>query len=373
MKFIDLGKQYQRIKENVNKRICSILDSNTYIMGKEITELEKELADYVGRKHCLSCSSGTSALIIPLMAYNLKENDAVFVSSFTFFASAEAIVLAGATPVFIDSDETYNLNPEKLEEAIEAALQEGKLIPKGIMPVDIFGLVADYETIEKIAKKYDLFVISDAAQSFGGERDGKKACSFGDVAGTSFFPAKPLGCYGDGGAIFTDNDELYEVMKSIRIHGQGESKYDNVRIGINGRLDTIQAAVLLEKLKILDDERRVKLKIATQYSELLKDYYEVPIIPDNCESALAQYTILTKDSSHREQIIQHMESIGIPIMIYYVYPMHMQKAFEYLNYKPSDLHVSENFSKRAISLPMHAYLTSDDVNLICEELVKLAK
>lgn len=372
MKFIDLDKQYQRIKTSIDNRIQKVLDNNSYIMGEDVTVLESELANYTDRKYCLTCSNGTDAMVIPLMSLNLKKSDAIFVSSFTFFASAEVIELAGATPVFVDSDETFNMDPEHLDIVIEKTIKKGKLTPRGIIVVDIFGLVANYKMIEIIANKFNLFLLSDAAQSFGGSRDGNKSCFFGDVATTSFFPAKPLGCYGDGGAIFTNDDDLYEVMQSIRVHGQGETKYDNVRIGVNGRLDTIQAAVLLEKLKILDDERKTKLEIAAQYSERLKDHYVVPVFPDNCESALAQYTLLTKDSKHREKIISHMKSKGVPIMTYYRYPMHMQKAFEYLNYKPEDLPVSENFSKRAISIPMHAYLSQADIDLICEELINIS-
>ena len=369
MHFIDLGSQYKRIKDNVYLRIQHVLDSSSFIMGSEIDELEKELAIYTNRKYCLSCSSGTSALVIPLLAFNLKKTDAVFVPSFTFFATAEAVVLAGGTPVFVDSDQTYNIDPKKLEESITKTLQENKLIPKGIIPVDIFGLLADYEAIIAIAKKFDLFILSDAAQSFGGSRYDKKSCYFGDVAATSFFPAKPLGCYGDGGAIFTDDEELYQIMKSIRVHGQGSSKYDNVRIGINGRLDTIQAAVLLEKLKIIDDERKVKNEIAQIYSDKLKNYFSIPTIPKNCESALAQYTILADSKEQRDDLMVHMRSEGIPMMVYYMYPMHMQKAFAYLGYSAHDLPMAEEFSFRAISLPMHAYLTDEEISMICKKLI----
>ena len=372
MQFIDLASQYRRIKEKVDARIGAVLDSSAYIMGEEVDELENELAVYTNRKYCLSCSSGTSALVIPLMAIGLKKSDAIFVPSFTFFATAEVVGLVGATPVFVDSDETYNIAPEALEKAIVQTIEEGKLTPRGIIPVDIFGLPANYEAIEGIAKKYNLFVLSDAAQSFGAERDGKKACSFGDVAATSFFPAKPLGCYGDGGAVFTDDEDLYEIMKSIRFHGQGTTKYDNVRIGINGRLDTLQAAVLLEKMKILDDERRVKNEIATRYSEKLKEYYSVPVIPDHCETAWAQYTMLTRNANHRQDIIEHMKAIDIPLMVYYNLTKHMQKAFSHMGYAPSDLPISEDYSYKAVSLPMHAYLSDEEVDMICDELIHMA-
>jgi len=372
MHFIDLASQYRRIKNRVDARVMNVLESGMYIMGKEVDELEKELAAYTNRKFCLSCSSGTSALIIPLMAMGLNKSDAIFVPSFTFFATAEVVALAGATPVFVDSDETFNMDSNALEKAIVQTIADGKLSPKGIIPVDLFGLPADYESIGDIARKYGLFVLSDAAQSFGAARGGKKACSFGDVAATSFFPAKPLGCYGDGGAIFTDDEVLYETMKSIRVHGQGETKYDNVRIGINGRLDTLQAAILLEKLTIFDDERKVKNEIATRYSERLQDYYTVPVIPERCETAWAQYTILARDSEHRRDIMEQMEAKNIPLMIYYVYPMHMQKAFSHIGYVPSDLPVCEDFSYRVVSLPMHAYLSDEEIDMICNELIHMA-
>ena len=272
------------------------------------------MAVYTSRKYCLLCSSGTSAWLFRL--WNWPEEIRCHCALIYFFATAEVL---GWWHALCRPDETYNIAPEALEKAIVQTIEEGKLTPRGIIPVDIFGLPANYEAIEGIAKKYNLFVLSDAAQSFGAERDGKKACSFGDVAATSFFPAKPLGCYGDGGAVFTDDEDLYEIMKSIRIHGQGTTKYDNVRIGINGRLDTLQAAVLLEKMKILDDERRVKNEIATRYSEKLKEYYSVPVIPDHCETAWAQYTILTRNAKHRQDIIEHMKAKDIPLMVYYIY------------------------------------------------------
>lgn len=373
MQFIDLGRQYQKIKEDVDQRLQAVVDAQHFIMGPEVQELEETLAAYVGRKHCLTCSSGTSALFIPLFAYGLKETDAVFVSSFTYFASAETVNLAGGTPVFVDSDETYNLDPELLEQAIEKTIQEGKLTPRGIVAVDLFGLMPDYERLEQIAKKYDLFLLADAAQSFGAARNGKKSCAYGDVAATSFFPAKPLGCYGDGGAIFTDNDALYELMASIRVHGHGASKYDNVRIGINGRLDTMQAAVLLAKLPVLDEERRRKNEIAKQYTERLQGAFHTPIIPEGCETALAQYTLMARDEKQREAILSGMKAKNIPTMIYYQTPMHMQTAYAYLGYKPEDLPNSADYSSRVFSLPMHAYLTEEEIDEICDTLLALVR
>lgn len=368
MQFIDLNRQYDRIKKDIDSRIQTVIDRKSFIMGPEVTELEEKLANKVGRKHCLGCASGTDALVISLMAYNLKPQDAVFVPSFTFFASAEAVNIAGGTPVFVDSNDTYNMDPAKLEEAIQKVIKEGKLIPKGVIPVDIFGLSADYNAILPIAKKYNLFVLEDAAQGFGGKLDGKWNCSFGDVSATSFFPAKPLGCYGDGGAIFTDDDDLYELMYSIRVHGQGSDRYDNVRMGLNGRLDTIQAAVLLAKLEVFDDELEKKNAVAKKYTELLKDAFITPTIPDNTFSSYAQYTIQVKDKEERELIISEMKKIDVPIMVYYPVPMHMQTAYKYLGYNPADLPKCQEFSNRVLSLPMHAYLTDNEIEMIAGKL-----
>lgn len=368
MQFIDLNRQYDRIKEDMDSRIQAVIDRKSFIMGPEVNELEEKLAKKVGRKYCLGVSSGTDALVIPLMAYNLRPTDAVFVSSFTFFASAEAINTAGGTPVFVDSNDTYNMDPEKLEEAINKVIAEGKLTPRGVVPVDIFGLPADFSAILPIAEKYGLFVLEDAAQGFGGKLDGKWDCSFGDVSATSFFPAKPLGGYGDGGAVFTDDDELYKLMYSIRMHGQGSDRYDNVRMGVNGRLDTIQAAVLLAKLEVFDDEMKRKNEVAKKYTELLKDAFVTPYIPDNCFSSYAQYTIQAKNSEERELIISEMKKIDVPIMVYYPVPMHMQTAYKYLGYKPEDLPKCQKFAGRVFSLPMHAYLTDDEIKMITAKL-----
>lgn len=368
MQFIDLQRQYDRIKEDMDRRIQKVIDEKRFIMGPEIAEIEEKLAKFVGRKYCLTCASGTDALVIPLLAYELNSEDAVFVASFTFFASAESVNIAGGTPVFVDSDETYNMDPVKLEEAIKKTLKEGKLKPKGIIAVDIFGLPANYDAIIPIAEKYGLFVLEDAAQGFGGELNGKRACSFGDVSATSFFPAKPLGCYGDGGAIFTDNDALYEKMHSIRVHGQGSSRYDNVRIGMNGRMDTIQAAVLLAKMEVFEDELKTKNQVAAKYTELLKDSFTTPVIPENAMSAYAQYTVLAKNQVQRDAIVEGMKNYDIPIMVYYAVPMHKQTAYKYLNYKDGDLPVCEDFSKRVFSLPMHAYLTDEEIKDIAEKI-----
>lgn len=369
MEFIDLNRQYALIEDEIKTGFDRILTSKQFISGPEITELEDKLASYTGRKHAITCSSGTDALVIPLMTYKLKSTDAVFVPSFTFFATAESVSLAGGTPVFVDSyRDTFNMNIEKLEDEIKRVIEEGKLTPKGIIAVDIFGLPSDYDKIHEISLRYGLFVIEDAAQSFGSSYKGKKAGSFGDISATSFFPAKPLGCYGDGGAIFTDDDELAKEMRSIRVHGQGSDKYDNVRIGMNGRIDTLQAVVLLAKLKLFDDELVKRDEVAKRYHEELKSSFIVPEFKEDYYSAWAQYTIVAKDEEERDRIIKGMKAKGIPIMIYYGIPLHLQTAYAHLGYRVGDLPVSEDLCKRVFSIPMHPYLTEDEIKLIANSL-----
>lgn len=368
MQFIDLKKQYNVIKDDVNKRINNVLEHQRFIMGPEIEEMEHKLADFTGRKYVFSCASGTDALTIPLMAMDLKETDAVFVPSFTFFASGECVALVGATPVFVDCDETYNIDPIKLRKAIKKVIDKGELSPKGIIPVDLFGLAANYDEIFSIAKEYDLFVLEDAAQGFGGEYKGKRTGSFGDVSATSFFPAKPLGCYGDGGAIFTDDDKLAEKILSIRVHGQGSSRYDNVRVGLNGRMDTLQAAVILSKLDVFEDEIAKRQMVSKQYFEELKGVFKLPVIPSNCLSVWAQFTVQAQDEEQRDYIVKKMKDFNIPIMIYYTLPLHMQTAFKYLGYKANDLPLCAEYCKKVFSVPMHPYLQQEDISFICSKL-----
>jgi len=331
-----------------------------------VPELESQLADYVGVKHCITAASGTDALFMPLMAWGIGRGDAVFTTPFTFIATAEVISLTGASPVFVDIlPDTFNINPELLTRKIADTISDGQLRPKAVIPVDLFGLPADYREINLIAKKYGLNVIEDAAQSFGASYKGMKTCSFGDVAATSFYPAKPLGCYGDGGAVFTNDDELSELLKSIRIHGQGTDKYNNDRIGINGRLDTIQAAVLLEKLKIFDEEIILRNNVARLYSEKLKAV-RTPVIPDDCTSVWAQYSVLADSTEHRKAIMQKLSENSVPSVIYYPKPLHLQKAFAELGYESGDFPVSEDIAGRIFSLPMHPYLEPDDIEKICE-------
>lgn len=369
MDFIDLKKQYQRIKPSVQKRINTILDCSGYIMGKEITELEEKLASYVGTKYCLTCSSGTDALLLPLLAKGIGPGDAVFTSTFTFFATAEVIALCGATPVFVDiQKDTYNIDPEKLHEEIQKVKNQGLLKPKAIIPVDIFGLCADYDTINIIAQEFDLYMIEDAAQSFGATYKSKKAGSFGDIAATSFFPAKPLGCYGDGGAVFFNDPEMVELIKSLRVHGQGTDKYENVRIGINGRMDTIQAAILLAKLEIFEDELLKRTAIAKKYSTALNNKFITPYMPKNDICAWAQYSL---QCENRDSVLERLKKEQIPSAIYYPKPLHLQKAFDYLHCKAGNYPVAEQIAQKIFSLPMHPYLEEKEQEKIISVLMNL--
>lgn len=359
--FIDLKTQYQNNKSNIDNAIHRVLDHGQYIMGPEVKDLERELADYIGVEYALACSSGTDALVLPLMAQDIEQGDLIFTTPFTFFASAESITLAGGTPVFVDIDpDTYNICPKDLEAKIQDAIADGSKRLKAIMPVDLFGLAADYEKINTIAEKYELFVIEDSAQAFGARYHDKKACGLGLVGATSFYPAKPLGCYGDGGAVFTNDKELYEKMVSVRVHGQGVSgdKYDNVRIGLNARMDTIQAAVLLEKLKTYDSEIEMRNHVATLYTANLNDHVKTPVVPNNQGCVWAQYSIQVED---REQLKADLGENGIPTATFYPTPIHLSAAYAHLGYKEGDFPNSEAISKRIISLPMHPFLEEQQV------------
>lgn len=365
MQFIDLKSQFDRIEGDVIDRIERVLRSQRYIMGPEVAELEDRLAEYAGVNHAIACSSGTDALVASLMAFDLQPGDAVFVPSFTFFASAESITLAGGTPVFVDSDEdTFNISIESLSEALARTKAEGGLRPRGIIAVDLFGQVADYDSLSAIAEERGLFILEDAAQAFGAQRRGKKACSFGTVGATSFYPSKPLGCYGDGGAIFTDDDEMAALIRSIRVHGQGSDKYDNVRIGLNARLDTMQAAVLLAKLDIFDDELARRSEVAGWYDACLGDVVKTPAVADECVSAWAQYTVLFEDGAQRQSVVEALGSAGVPVCVFYPIPAHLSTAYKHLGYRKGDLPCCESMAERVVSLPMHPYLKRADVEKI---------
>lgn len=362
MQFIDLAAQYSHLKERIDRRIQKVLNHGQYIMGPEVAELEEKLADYVGVKHAITCANGTDALTLALMAMDIGEGDAVFVPTFTFFASAESVAFAKATPVFVDSDpDTFNICPRDLEKRIEAVQAEGKLNLKAIMAVDLFGLPANYPELQKIADKYGLKIIEDAAQGFGGEIDGKRAGSFGDIATTSFFPAKPLGCYGDGGAVFTDSDNYADLVKSYRVHGKGSDKYDNIRIGMNSRLDTIQAAVLLEKLAEFPQELIRRNYVAEQYSKTLSGNSKTPVVPKGYLSSWAQYTLV---SENRDKIMADYKERGVPTVVYYGKCMHQQTAFSGLGYTVEDLPVASRLAKQVYSLPMHPYIDDEKIRQV---------
>lgn len=372
MEFRDLKKQYEALKPEMDKAIADVLVSSAFVMGPAIKEMERQFADYVGMKYCIACNSGTDALLIPLKVWNIGPGDAVFVPSFTFFASAEVIAMQGATPVFVDVDaQTFNMDPTDLQRKIEQTLTAGKWRPKAIIVVDLFGLPADFNAIRAIADRYGLKLLEDGAQGFGGTLKGKKACSFGDMGATSFFPAKPVGCYGDGGAMFTDNEEWAQLAESIHIHGKGSDRYDNVRIGMNSRLDSLQAAILKVKLKAFKDYELEDInRIAQRYTALLSDVVKTPVVPEGYCSSWAQYTLQLSDASQRAPLQEALKALDIPTAIYYPIPMHKQTAFSYLN--PDDNHcpVAERLSRTVISLPIHPYLSETDQDLICREVKK---
>lgn len=376
--FIDLAAQQRRIRSEIDQRIGAVLDHGRYIMGPEVAELEGKLADYCGTARCIGCGSGTDALLMALMAYDVGPGRAVFTTPFTFVATAEMIQLLGAEPVFVDVDETtFNLNPAALDRAVARVTEtRADLQPAGIITVDLFGLPADYDAIRAVARKSGLFVIEDAAQSFGATYQGRRAGSLGDVACTSFFPAKPLGGYGDGGAVLTDDPELADKMVSIRVHGQGSDKYENVRTGINGRLDTLQAAVLLAKLEVFDDELKSRQAVADRYTAGIREAgigVTPPTVTEGCQSAWAQYSVLVESRAVRDRVRERLGADGVPTAIYYPKPLHLQRAFAGLGCRPGDFPVSESLSERIFSLPMHPYLTFEEQDRIIERLAAAAR
>lgn len=375
MEFRDLKKQYQNYKVEIDQAIQNVLNKGDFISGKHVDILEKRLADYVGVKHCITCANGTDALSLVLMAWGIGKGHAVFVPNFTFFATAEVVSYCGATPIFVDVDQdTFNIDTNKLERAILRVIEAEQLEPKAIIPVDLFGLPADFLELERLAKKYELKILDDAAQGFGGSIDGKMVGSFGDAATTSFFPAKPLGCYGDGGAIFTDDDKLADLINSYKVHGKGSDKYDNVRIGVNSRLDTIQAAILNVKLTaFIEHELDDVNETFKLYTEKLKEIVKTPIIPDGYKSSFAQYTITLNSKEVRDKLQSKLRDHGIPSMIYYTKTMHQQEAFKDLYSSDEDLEVSTSLCDRVLSLPMHPYLSLKDVENIISVIESVLK
>jgi len=374
MQFRDLGKQYQTLKADIDKAMTDVASQAHYIMGPQVKELEQELAEYVGVKHCLTCANGTDALTLALKAWGIGSGDAVFVPDFTFFSSAEVVSLEGATPVFVDVDaDTFNIDVVSLESVIQMTLAEGQLKPKVIVAVDLYGLPANYPALKTIAQKYGLLILEDGAQGFGGSIEGRKACSFGDFSTTSFFPAKPLGCYGDGGAVFTDNDEWAKLIESYRVHGKGTDKYDNVRIGMNSRLDTIQAAILQVKLRAFDGEVERVNEVARTYTRILNKYVKTPVIPEGFRSSWAQYTIQLSNEAARNATQAALKEAGIPSMVYYPKTMHEQTAFKSASsdYSYCDNYKAKRLCETVLSLPMHPYLETSEIEDICSKLIAL--
>ena len=375
MQFRDLRRQYNFLHKEIDEAIKSVAASSAFIAGPQVGELEQQLADYVGVKHCISCANGTDALTIALKIWNIGLGDAVFVPDFTFFASAEVVSEEGATPVFYDVDkDTFNADARSLEQAIQRTISEKKLIPKAIIAVDLFGLPANYTEIQKIKEKYGLYLLEDGAQGFGGSTKGKMNCSFGDISTTSFFPSKPLGCYGDGGAIFTDNNQWAELARSLCVHGRGNSKYDNVRVGLNSRLDTLQAAILGVKLKAfrnfeLDDINRVARQYTTNLSTSLFETkgIHLPIVPDGYRSSWAQYTIRLNEQKDRDILKTYLAEHGIPSMIYYPLPLHKQTVYKALQYDDICPNTRQ-LCNTVLSLPIHPYITEEDIELVCKTI-----
>ena len=402
MEFRDLKKQYQVLREEMDQSVLGAMASGAYIMGPQVRELEQQLAEYVGVKHCLTCANGTDALTLALKAWGIGPGDAVFVPDFTFFSSAEVVPLEGATPVFVDvCEETFNIDAADLERAVNDVLAEGRLHPRVVVAVDLFGLPADYSAIKAVSDKYDLLILEDGAQGFGGSvipsaaKESLRACSFGDIATTSFFPAKPLGCYGDGGAVFTDNDEWAALINSYRVHGKGTFKYDNVRIGLNSRLDTVQAAILQVKFKAFAEYELDDINAAAEkYTERLKDIVATPFIPVGFRSSWAQYTIKLKDATQRDALQVALKAEGIPSMVYYPKPMHLQAAFadphvglrppqdESLSFRAEPQVKSRNLDlcpvatslcSRVLSLPLHPYITEEQIDTVCDAIRKVLR
>lgn len=365
-KFIDLGAQQALIRSDIDLAITRVLDHGHYIMGPEVGQLESALSQFSGAKNVISCANGTDALTLALMAWNTVPGDAVFVPSFTYVASAEAPALLGAVPFFVDIDPlTFNICADSLVRAIEDSESMG-LVPRAVIAVDLFGQPADAEVLQKICAQHGLKLLIDAAQSFGASSRGRQVGTFGDATTTSFFPAKPLGCYGDGGAVFTSDDELAETVRSIRLHGKGAEKYDNVRLGMNSRLDTIQAAILLEKLKLFPNELKLRQAVAERYNNRLASYVNVPTVPDDSSSAWAQYTITV---SNRDRVVEALKSLSIPYGIYYPRALHHQQAYSKYPSVTSGLSNSEKAAASVLSLPMHPYLTAEEQNAVCRALI----
>lgn len=374
MEFRNLKRQYEYLQSDIDKNIQSVISSTSFIGGEMVSRLEHDLASYVNVKHCITCANGTDALQLALMAWGIREGDAVFVPDFTFFSTGEVVSTVGAIPIFVDvRKDSFNIDINSLEEQIRIVREQGKLYPRAVIPVDLFGQPAEYDELRRICSREELLLLEDGAQGFGGRVGGKKACSFGDISTTSFFPAKPLGCYGDGGAIFTDNDEWAELVRSYKVHGKGSNKYDNVRIGMNSRLDAIQAAVLLAKLPVFMTEEVEKANsVANIYTDALKGIVTTPIVLNHYKSSWAQYTIQLKDKETRDGLQVYFKEQGIPSMVYYQKPMHRQGAFEGNGYEYiDDMYPNTNqLCETVLSLPFHPYIQDDEISMVCDNIKK---
>lgn len=374
MEYINLKEQYQNMKKQINERVEACMESADFIMGKSVGEFEHELADYVGMKHVISCGSGTDALQLIYMAYGIGAGDAVFCPAMTFIASVEPACLLGATPVFCEIDkEGYNILPESLERQIQRVIEEGKLKPKAIVAVDFLGNPADYDRIRPISEKYNLLLIEDAAQSIGAAYHGKKCGSLGDVAATSFFPSKPLGAYGDGGAIFTNNDSIADIVESLRVHGKGTSKYDNIRIGINSRLDTLQAEILRIKLEYLEEEIEKRQKIAERYVKELKEVAHVPMIERDTISSYAQFVICLHSKAERDGLKDYLQQKGIPTIIYYPNPLHCLPVFKSINTYGESLKAAEIYGETNLGIPFSPYISEEEQSCVIEAIKEYFK
>lgn len=370
MEFRDLKAQYKVLKQDIDSAVLDVFSSGRFIGGSPVSELEQQLAEYVGVKHCVTCANGTDALQLALMAWGVGEGDAVIVPDFTFFSSGEVVSAVGATPIFVDVlEDTFNIDPTQIVPACELARQQG-LEPRVVVAVDLFGLPADYRAIKDICRRQGLFLLEDAAQGFGGSIDGQRVCSFGDISTTSFFPAKPLGCYGDGGAVFTDSDEWAALLRSYAVHGKGSMKYDNVRIGMNSRLDTVQAAILKVKLAAFADHELADVnERAGWYAEALAgSSLKLPVIPGGYTSSWAQYTVICPDDVDRSALQASLKNSGIPTMVYYPKPMHKQLAFESKSLSlPCPM--TDCLCERVLSLPMGPYLTRTESEKVAEAVI----